>query len=132
MNDQIGHHQRALIAQSINQLGFSLYRELASQSNLVFSPLGVYCVLRILLEGARGETRSAISQLLCQDSEPVSTEGFQSLVDSLQASSPGIHRQWDLDPGWIWFQARVYCPNEKIDAGAGRKPGLRGAASSGL
>jgi serpin B len=86
MNDHIDQHQHTLTAKSINRLGFSLYRELATESNLVFSPLGIYCVLRMLQEGARGETRRAISQLLCQDSEPVSTDGFQSLMDQLQAT----------------------------------------------
>jgi serpin B len=85
MHDQIDQHQSALTAKSVNQLGFSLYRELSTQSNLVFSPLGVYCVLRMLLEGARGETHSAISQLLYQDSEPSSSDGFKLLLEELHS-----------------------------------------------
>ena len=83
MIDLSGQDQRGLTAKYINQLGFSLYRELATQSNVVFSPLGIYCVLRMLQEGARGETRRAISQLLYQGSEPVSTGGFEVLLEEL-------------------------------------------------
>jgi serine protease inhibitor len=85
MIDLSGQDQSKLTALNINQLGFSLFRELATQSNLVFSPLGVYCALRMLYEGARGETRRAISQLLYQDSEPVSTGGFQVLLEELHS-----------------------------------------------
>jgi len=41
MIDLSGQDQSKLTAKSINQLGFSLYRELATQSNVVFSPLGI-------------------------------------------------------------------------------------------
>lgn len=85
MNDHFDLDQPSLTAKYVNQLGFSLYRELAPQSNLVFSPLGVYCALRMLYEGARGDTRQAISQLLYQDSEPVSSDGFQVLLEELHS-----------------------------------------------
>jgi serine protease inhibitor len=60
--------QSRLVAASINDVAFDLYRKLSASANLVFSPLSIYCVVRMLYAGARGETCRALSELLRQES----------------------------------------------------------------
>jgi serpin B len=86
MNDLTKRDQIGRTADYINQVGFNLYRQLETQNNLVFSPFGIYCVLRMLYEGARGETRRTISQLLYPNSEGVPDDEFQVLIKWLQSA----------------------------------------------
>jgi len=78
-----GESQR--VATSVNAAAFALHRELTGQGNLLFSPLSVYCVLRLLYEGARGETRRALGRLLGPDSAPAAPPDLRLLLEELES-----------------------------------------------
>ena len=86
MNPESRPNQSKVVAASINGVAFALYRELAASENLLFSPLGVYCVLSILYEGARAETRAALSRLLQAESLAVDPAlRLRSLLGELES-----------------------------------------------
>ena len=75
--------QSRLVAASINDVAFALYRKFSASANLVFSPLSIYCVVRMLHVGARGETRRALSQLLRQESPGTGPADLRSFLGEL-------------------------------------------------
>ncbi len=72
-------------AASINDVAFALYRELSASANLLFSPLSIYCVVRMLQAGARGETCRALSRLLRQESYGTAPADLRSFLGELEA-----------------------------------------------
>jgi serpin B len=55
------------LTESIWSFSFEAYKQLSHAENLVFSPLGLYFGLSILHEGARGNTRRKVANLLHQN-----------------------------------------------------------------
>ena len=86
MSPQSRRDEAKVIAASVNDVAFGLYRELAARDNMIFSPLGVYCVLRMLYEGARGETREALLRLLRRESHSADPAPLlRPLLDELES-----------------------------------------------
>lgn len=74
-----------LVAACVNDAAFALYPELSTRGNQIFSPLGIYCVLRMLYEGARGETRRALSRWLDHESRSAAPADLRLLLDKLES-----------------------------------------------
>jgi len=55
------------IAAAVNALAFDVYDAFSGARNLVLAPIGVYAALRILAEGAKGETLEALVSVLRDD-----------------------------------------------------------------
>ena len=73
-------------AEAINQFQFDCYNQFSEPKNLVISPLGLYFVLAMLHEGARGKTREILSHLLQQDDSDLSlASGIKMLVNELHS-----------------------------------------------
>ena len=60
---QSGAKHSNVAAEALNEMSSVLYQAIAGRDNLVFSPLGIYCVLSMLHQGARGETRRILSHM---------------------------------------------------------------------
>lgn len=74
-----------IVAACVNDVAFALYPELSTRGNQIFSPLGIYCVLRMLYEGARGETRRALSRWLGHESRSPAPADLRRLLDKLES-----------------------------------------------
>ncbi|MHC4651933.1 MAG: serpin family protein [Planctomycetota bacterium] len=68
---------------SITVLAFDLLAELPKSENLVFSPLGIYCLLAMLYEGAETDTRGAIARFISQDPKKPLAVTVHSLLAEL-------------------------------------------------
>jgi len=71
------------VSRCISSLAFKLYRTLSIPGNFIFSPLGPYCALGMLYEGARGSTREALSAHLDQDARRPLAPVLKALLDEL-------------------------------------------------
>ena len=85
MNPRYHGDMSKVAAARINDVAFALYCDLSAGGNLIFSPLGVYCVLRMLLYGAQGETRQVLSLLLQENSETDAPSPLRVLLDLLDS-----------------------------------------------
>ncbi|CAG5093853.1 Similar to SERPINI1: Neuroserpin (Gallus gallus) [Cotesia congregata] len=76
------------VASSINQFTTNFYKALArdESSNFICSPISVSMVLSMVTYGARGNTEKELRNALrLSDDDQVNKNGFQSLVDTLNA-----------------------------------------------
>jgi serine protease inhibitor len=76
-------HQFTQLSGFIINLAFELYHTLSIPGNFIFSPLGLYCALGMLFEGARGSTRDALSALLGHDAHVPLAPVLKALLDKL-------------------------------------------------
>src|SRR6185369_10067866 len=73
-------------AAAINELGFKLLAQLVTNDsrNVFISPAGISFSLSILLNGANGETKTALAKLLLSDTEA---------LDSFNSANQELHSQ---------------------------------------
>lgn len=74
-----------IIADPLVRLAFELYGQFSAPENTVLSPLGIYCVLAMLYEGAGGESRDALSRLLPREPGWSLASEIDVLLDELHS-----------------------------------------------
>ena len=68
--------EQALVT-SVNDLGFNMFRKVGANENILLSPLGMTYALGLINNGAGGETRKQINQVLgCKDKETAKINNF--------------------------------------------------------
>ncbi len=108
-------HQFTQVSSSITNLAFEVYRTLSPPGNFVFSPLGIYCVLGILYEGARGTTRCILPELLSHGAHFPLTPLLKALLDEL-------HTRTQLTPQQLQSMKRAEAERKAFtDRGEWRK-----------
>ena len=73
------------VVYGINQLSFSLMREIHNKSNVIISPFSIACLLSLTNDGASGGTRKEISSRL--EASPEATDSFYQHVIPLLSTS---------------------------------------------
>ena len=79
-------------AESVSRFQWEFYEQLRGPRNLVFSPLGLYFMLAMAHEGAQGETRAVLSDLL------YSRRPEASLVPGLRVLHEELCSRTELTP----------------------------------
>ena len=106
---QSGAKHSNVAAEALNEMSSVLYQAIAGRDNLVFSPLGIYCVLSMLHQGARGETRRILSHMF-PEADQAALRRLLRRLRWLMARRPDDELSTELSiAAAIWIQEGYAC-----------------------